>query len=206
MHTPLRQTFFARSTITVARDLVGCGLLVTAAAGREVSGRIVEAEAYGGENDPASHAGRGRTPRSEIMFGPPGYAYVYLIYGMHYCLNFVAETDGEAGAVLIRALEPALGGELMAERRGFGPGKASERDLCTGPGRLCQALGNELRWNGLPLVPGLPGPDSSAPGQIRLVDGKGPPGGAVATPRIGIRQAADRPNRFIDPRSACLSG
>ena len=202
----LQQSFFARSTITVARELVGCVLQVLGADGSEVSGRIVEAEAYEGENDPASHAGRGRTPRSEIMFGPPGYAYVYLVYGMHHCLNFVTETDGTAGAVLIRALEPGLGRELMADRRAFGPDKASDRDLCTGPGRLGQALGIDRRWNGLPLVPGLPEPENPAPGQIRLLAGEGPPGGPAATPRIGIRQAADRPCRFIDPRSSCLSG
>ena len=94
MSSPLRQTFFARDTITVARELVGCLLQVTGGDGPVVVGRIVEVEAYEGENDPASHASRGRTPRSEIMFGPPGFAYVYLIYGMHHCLNFVTKPTG----------------------------------------------------------------------------------------------------------------
>ncbi len=202
---PLPQSFFGRDTITVAKELVGCVIQVRGAEGKEVSGRIVEVEAYEGENDPASHAGRGRTPRSEIMFGPPGYAYVYLIYGMHHCLNFVTEADGAAGAVLVRALEPVTGHDLMADRRGLDPSKASDRDLCAGPGRLCQALGIDRRWNGLPLVPDLPEPASPVVGEIRLFHGEGPPGGPVAAPRIGIRKAADRLFRFIDPRSACLS-
>ena len=132
---PLRQSFFARNTITVARELVGC-LLVVEGDGGKVSGRIVEVEAYEGEGDPASHAANGRTPRSEIMFGPPGFAYVYLIYGMHHCLNFVTEAEGTAGAVLIRAVEPVSGRDLMVVRRGLKPEKAGDRDLCVGPGRL----------------------------------------------------------------------
>jgi len=200
MRSPLGQAFFARSTLTVAEELVGCVLEVD-----DVSGRIVEVEAYLGEKDPASHAGRGPTPRSEIMFGPPGYAYVYLIYGMYHCLNFVTEEEGIAGAVLVRALKPLAGRELMAERRGLDPGKASERDLCSGPGKLCQALGIDRRWNGRPLIPGLAAPSAEA-GRIRLFWGQGPPGGPLATPRIGIRQATDRLFRFIDPESGCLSG
>ncbi len=200
MPQPLRQTFFARSTLTVAEELVGCVLEMG-----DVSGRIVEVEAYLGEKDPASHAGRGRTPRSEIMFGPPGFAYVYLIYGMHHCLNFVTEKEGTAGAVLVRALEPLAGRELMAERRGLDPNTSSDRDLCSGPGKLCQALGIDRRWNGRPLVPGL-APPSAETGRIRLFRGEGPPGGPFATPRIGIRQATDRLFRFVDPKSGCLSG
>jgi len=202
---PLQQSFFARDTITVARDLVGCQLQVVGGNGEKVSGRIVEVEAYQGENDPASHAAKGRTPRSEIMFGPPGFAYVYLIYGMHHCLNLVTVADGEAGAVLIRALEPVAGRQSMASRRGLDPEAARDRDLCSGPGRLCQALGIDRLWNGLPLVTDLADSAPSDPGQIRLCHGEGPPGGPVATPRIGIRQATDRLHRFIDPRSACLS-
>ena len=202
---PLRQTFFARNTITVARELVGCLLEVDTEEGK-VSGRIVEVEAYEGESDPASHAAKGRTPRSEIMFGPPGFAYVYLIYGMHHCLNFVTETEGTAGAVLIRAVEPVSGRELMARRRGLKFDKASDRDLCSGPGRLCQALGIDRNWNGLPLVGAMQGPGSGEMGKIRLFPGDAPNEGPSATPRIGIRQAAERPYRFIDPDSRCLSG
>ncbi len=202
---PLRQTFFARNTITVAKELVGC-LLVVEGGGEKVSGRIVEVEAYEGEGDPASHAGKGRTPRSEIMFGPPGFAYVYLIYGMHHCLNFVTEVEGIAGAVLIRAVEPVSGRDLMAVRRGLAPDKARDRALCSGPGRLCQALGIDRKWNGRPLIPKQFGSGSGGTGKISVFQGDGPPGGPSATPRIGIRQAAERPNRFIDPDSRCLSG
>jgi DNA-3-methyladenine glycosylase len=204
--SPLQQTFFARNTITVAKELVGCVLQVVGDDGAEVSGRIVEVEAYGGEDDPASHAGRGRTPRSEIMFGPPGFAYVYIIYGMHHCLNFVTEVEGTAGAVLIRGMEPAQGRGLMAARRGLDPETARDRDLCSGPGRLCQALGIDRRWNGRPLVSGMADPAASGVGQIRIFHGEGPPGGPAATPRIGIRQATDRLNRLIDSGSHCLSG
>ena len=201
---PLRQSFFARNTITVARELVGC-LLVVEADGEEVSGRIVEVEAYEGEGDPASHAAKGRTPRSEIMFGPAGFAYVYLIYGMHHCLNFVTEEEGTAGAVLIRALEPVSGLELMAGRRGLDTGKFKERDLCSGPGRLCQALGVDRNWNGFPLIPGHAGLGSGKFGKIRVFPGEALPGGPAATPRIGISQAKDRLHRFLDPDSPCLS-
>lgn len=206
MSPPLHQSFFARDTITVAKEMVGCVLHVVGGDGREVSGRIVEVEAYGGEDDPASHAAKGRTPRSEIMFGPPGFAYVYIIYGMHHCLNFVTEVDGTAGAVLIRGMEPILGRDVMADRRGLDPEIARDRDLCSGPGRLCQALGIDRLWNGLPLFAGLDDPATSGAGKIRLFHGEGPPGGPAATPRIGIRQAADRLHRFIDPGSSCLSG
>ena len=206
MLPPLQQTFFARDTITVAKELVGCVLRVMGGDGREVAGRIVEVEAYGGGDDPASHAAKGRTPRSEIMFGPAGFAYVYIIYGMHHCLNFVTEVDGTAGAVLIRGVEPIAGRELMVDRRGVDPETARDRDLCSGPGRLCQALGIDRGWNGLPLFSGLDEPAPPGAGQIQLFYGEGSSGGPAATPRIGIRQAADRLHRFIDPGSSCLSG
>ena len=176
----------------MARELVGC--VQVEVGGEEVSGRIVEVEAYLGEDDPASHAGRGRTPRSEIMFGPPGFAYVYLIYGMHHCLNFVTEAEGTAGAVLVRAVEPLAGRELMAERRGLDPVKPGPGPLC-GAGKLCQALGHRLAMErvaaGCRVAPtfrrGRPDPD---------FPGGGPPGGPLATPRIGIRQATERPFPF----------
>ena len=205
MPAPLPQKFFARDTITVARALVGCRLRVTGKDGVEVSGRIVEVEAYEGENDPASHAGRGRTPRSEIMFGPAGVAYVYLIYGMHHCLNFVTEADGTPGAILIRALEPMSGRRIMAQRRGLDPEHSRDRQLCSGPGRLCQAMAIDLGWNGLPIGKGKNSADPKWPGDISVFHGAGPTGGIVATPRIGIRKAVERPLRFIDPASSCLS-
>ena len=187
--------FFERDVVAVARELVGCVLEVAAGDGTVCSGRIVEAEAYGGEDDPASHAGRGRTPRSAIMFGPPGVAYVYLIYGMHHCLNFVTGPEGTAGAVLIRALEPLAGREGMAARRGLDPGRCRDRDIAAGPGRLCRALGIDLGWNGRKLNEGK---------GLSVLAGA-PPAVVEATARIGIRQAADRPHRFVDPASGCLS-
>jgi len=212
----LKESFFARSTLAVARDLVGA--LLSAGQGRQiVAGRIVEVEAYLGMADPASHAANGPTRRSAIMFGPPGVAYVYLIYGMHHCLNVVTEEDGRPGAVLIRALAPVTGQEIMARRRrGVGararPKRQRQtqrtltaigsltRQLCNGPGKLCQALGIDLRWNGLPLRP-----RSGQGRQLWL----SPPTGArprvVATPRIGIRIATEAPYRFVDADSDCLS-
>jgi DNA-3-methyladenine glycosylase len=135
------------------------------------------------------------------MFGPPGVAYVYLIYGMHHCLNAVTESHGRAGAVLIRALEPLVGLEAMRARRGGG----TPASLCAGPGRLCRALGIDLAWNGLPLTGrARPDPNKSAPGRVWIATGR-PPAHIGVGPRIGIRRAADRPLRFCDPESACLS-
>ena len=199
---PLPRRFFARDTVDVARDLLGCTLW--AASGATVcAGRIVEVEAYLDERDPASHAGRGPTPRSAIMFGPPGVAYVYLIYGRHHCLNAVTEQDGRAGAVLIRALEPLVGRGAMRDRAGRG-GRAPT-SLCAGPGRLCRALGIDLRWNGLPLTgKARNGPNNSSSGRVWIAAGR-PPIRISRGPRIGIRRAADRPLRFCDAESRCLS-
>src|SRR5579864_1825646 len=133
--------FFARSVHEVAPDLIGVTLLVDG-----VGGRIVEVEAYD-EEDPASHGFRGRTTRNAAMFGPPGHAYVYRSYGIHWCLNFVCADEGRADAVLIRALRPLHGLEAMRTRRGL----ESERALCSGPGRLCQALAVTGDHDGLAL-------------------------------------------------------
>ena len=173
--------------LEVAHDLVGAELVVD----RTKRVRLVEVEAYGGEDDPASHAGRGPTPRSRIMFGPPGFAYVYLIYGMHHCLNFVTDAEGSAGAVLVRAAEPLAG---VATRPGLRPEQS-----CAGPGRLCRALEIDLAWNGLAVARDLPGP-----GRLRLERGT-PPRRIETTPRLGVRRAADRPWRFVDPGSPALS-
>ncbi len=142
----LDRDFFARPVLTVAADLLGRHLLRDSGGGR-VGGRIVEVEAYAGESDPASHAFRGLTPRTRVMFGPPGHAYVYLVYGMHHCLNLVCEKDGQAAAVLIRALEPIEGQKAMAALR---PGIA-RRDWARGPGRLCSALAISRELDGLAL-------------------------------------------------------
>src|SRR5262245_40895735 len=128
---PLSRAFFDRSVHAVAPDLIGTTLLV-----RGVGGVIVEVEAYH-HTDPAAHSFNGRTERKAVMFGPPGYAYVYRSYGIHWCLNFVCEAEGSASAVLIRALAPTAGLATMRRRRGL----ADERLLCAGPGRLCEALG-----------------------------------------------------------------
>src|SRR6185503_14166496 len=137
----LRRSFFARSVHKVAPDLIGATLLFNG-----VGGRIVEVEAYH-HTDPAAHSYIGPTERNAVMFGPPGYVYVYRSYGIHWCLNFVCEREGSASAVLIRALEPTEGLPLMRRRRGL----AEERLLCSGPGRLCQALAVTFAHNGLPL-------------------------------------------------------
>ncbi len=197
---PLPRRFFARDTVLVARALLGCTLWVDSG-GTLCAGRVVEVEAYLDERDPASHAGRGRTPRSAIMFGQPGVAYVYLVYGMHHCFNVVTETTGRAGAVLIRAVEPLVGEDAMRTRRGSSP----DAELCAGPGRLCRALGIDLAWNGLSLggrlrsVANKPGP-----GRVWIAAGE-PPAQVISGPRIGIRRAVERPLRFCDPESRCLS-
>src|ERR1035437_4543878 len=137
----LRRAFFARSVHEVAADLIGATLLVNG-----VGGIIVEVEAYH-HTDPAAHSFRGPTPRNRVMFGPPGYAYVYRSYGIHWCVNFVCEKAGSASAGLIRALQPTHGVAAMIRRRGM----EDERSLCSGPGKLTEALGITGRHNGLPL-------------------------------------------------------
>jgi DNA-3-methyladenine glycosylase len=169
--------FFDRSVHVVARDLIGCTLLFE---GR--GGTIVETESYE-RDDPACHAYVGLTGRTEVLFGPPGRAYVYLSYGIHALLNFVAEPEGEAAAVLIRALEPTAALEAMRTRRGNRP----DRDLCSGPGKLTEALGIDLGQNGADLERDpflvLP-PEDDWQGTV------------VTGPRVGITKAVERPWRF----------
>jgi DNA-3-methyladenine glycosylase len=151
---PLPQGFYARDTVTVARDLLGC-VLVSTAGGVITSGRIVETEAYLGSDDAGSHAAtRGMTKRNSVMYGPPGRSYVYFTYGNHYMVNVVTEVEGVAGAVLIRALEPLSGTGEMSRRRAALRRDASppaEGHLADGPGKLAAALGIDLRANGEPL-------------------------------------------------------
>jgi DNA-3-methyladenine glycosylase len=184
----LRRTFFARPAAEVARDLLGA-ILASSVDGAACSGRIVETEAYVGPHDEASHAAAriGRTARNASMFGPPGIAYVYRIYGVHWCLNAVTDRVGFPAAVLIRALEPLEGVDVMRARR-FGPGSvAPARMLCSGPGRLAQALGIDGALDGHPL--------SRRP--LRILPGAAvPDANVVVGPRIGITRAVDLPLRF----------
>src|SRR5438034_2850025 len=172
---PLKRAFFARSVHEVAPDLVGATLLVNG-----VGGIIVEVEAYH-HTDPAAHSFRGPTPRNKVMFGPPGFSYVYRSYGIHWCVNFVCEEEGSASAVLIRALQPTHGIPAMRRRRRL----HDERSLCSGPGRLTEALGISDEHNGLPL-------DASP---IALHAGTGKPD-VVAGLRIGITRAVELPWRY----------
>jgi DNA-3-methyladenine glycosylase len=171
----IRRTFFARSVHDVAEELIGATFLVDG-----VGGKIVEVEAYHHE-DPAAHGYRGRTERNASMFGPPGHAYVYRSYGIHWCVNFVCEPEGVADAVLIRALEPTHELDLMRQRRGID----DERLLCSGPGRVCQALGITHEFDGLALdrTPFRLEPRTEEPEVVR-------------GPRVGITRAADLPWRY----------
>jgi DNA-3-methyladenine glycosylase len=171
----LRRSFFDRSVHEIAPDLVGATLLFGG-----VGGRIVEVEAYH-HTDPAAHSFNGQTPRNAVMFGPPGFAYVYRSYGIHWCVNFVCEETGSASAVLIRALEPLDGIATMRRRRGL----KDERLLCAGPGRLCQALGISIAHNGLAL--------DKPP--FRLIAREETPE-VLAGVRIGITNAAELPWRY----------
>ena len=193
---PLPRSFYARPVLSVARDCIG-KLLVHRTREGVTAGRIVEAEAYRGPQDLAAHSARGRrTARTEVMFGPPGHAYLFLLYGMHWAFNAVAGEVGQPHAVLVRALEPVVGLELMAERRGV---PASSRALCNGPGKVCQALGlgradygRDLCQQHLYLAPALE--------TARLSIGR--------SPRINVDYAgvwASRPWRFYLRKSPWVS-
>jgi DNA-3-methyladenine glycosylase len=171
----LRRDFFARSVHEVAPDLIGATLLF-----KGVGGIIVEVEAYH-HTDPAAHSYNGPTERNAVMFGPPGFAYVYRSYGIHWCVNFVCEPDGSASAVLIRAVEPTEGIAAMRRRRGV----HEERLLCSGPGRVCEALGITRAHNALPL--------DRAPFELRARMEKPR---IVSGPRVGITKAVDHPWRY----------
>ena len=171
----LTREFFARSVHEVAPELIGTALLVEG-----VGGRIVEVEAYD-QDDPASHSFRGRTARTASMFGPAGHAYVYRSYGIHWCLNLVCGQEGRAEAALVRALEPTHGLEAMRERRGAG----ADRALCSGPGKLCQALGITRFHDGRPL--------DEPPFELLARESEAP---LEVGPRIGITRAVEQPWRY----------
>ena len=172
---PLKRSFFDRSVHEVAPDLIGATFLVDG-----VGGLIVEVEAYH-HTDPAAHSFRGPTPRNRVMFGPPGFSYVYRSYGIHWCMNFVCEEEGSASAVLIRALEPTHGLAAIRRRRGL----ADERALCSGPGKLCEALGITIAHSELPLDR-PPIALHARPAEVDIASGV----------RIGITKAIDLPWRY----------
>jgi len=184
----LKRPFYERPTVTVARELLGKVLVHGPTAGI-----IVETEAYPGGDDLASHSARGITDRTRVIFGPPGHAYVYFIYGMYECLNLVAEPEGQPGCVLIRALEPLAGIEIMRERR---PPARKLEDLASGPGKLTLALAITRAQNGVDVTRGAL--VVREPAERRRVE-------IVVTPRIGIRECADWPLRFIIRRNRFVS-
>lgn len=177
----LNRKFYNRPTVRVARELLG-KYLVVQKDGELVSGKIVETEAYIGFKDPASHAYRGMTSRNQVMFGEPGHAYVYITYGMHHCLNLVTEKEGYPAAVLIRALEPAEGLQLMKKRRG----RPKLRDLTSGPAKLCRALGIDSELNGANLCSGVLWVEDRAEAAKPI----------VSSWRIGIKEGKDKNWRF----------
>lgn len=188
---PLPLSFYARPSPEVARDLLGC-LLVRRLGNATLVGRIVETEAYG-EEDPASHSFRGKTPRTQVMFGRAGHLYVYFTYGMHFCMNVVTGKEGEGSAVLLRAAEPLRGVEIMKGLRG----QSDARLLCSGPARLTQAFAVERDANGLDLVQGREMfVAAGAPVDDQDVE---------VGPRVGIRLAAERPWRFHEAGNAYVS-
>lgn len=176
--------FFTQSAETVARALLGA-LVVSTIDGKRTAGRIVETEAYLGRDDPASHGYQlRRNARNEALYGPPGQWYVYLSYGIHWCANLVCWSHGMGSAILLRALEPVEGLDVMRRRRGV----AKDRELCSGPGKLCQALGITRALDG----------QTMAGSRVRVFAGKVPEAAPIAvTPRIGITKAAEWPLRFL---------
>lgn len=193
----LLREFFNAPPECVARALLG-KLLVRPEKDEFLIGRIVETEAYLGELDPAAHTASGRTARNCVLFGPPGYAYVYGIYGMHYCLNVSCLPDGEPGGVLFRALEPVEGIPMMRKNRGLNS-HAPIRQLASGPGKLCQAFGiTRAAHNGCDFT--------VTNGSLALFDDGCRASEIAVTPRIGIRKAADLPLRFLLAGNSCVSG
>ncbi len=187
---PLDRTFFSRDPRRVARELLG-KVLIRQTADVRLTARIVEVEAYLGEKDPASHSAAGNTARTSVLFGPPGHAYVYFIYGTHYCLNVSCEPEGLAGGVLFRALEPLSGVEAMAHARGIEiQSPTDEHKLTNGPGKLAEAFGiTRVRDNGVDLT--------SSTSSLWIGEDGYRARGIRTTPRIGISKAADKPWRYL---------
>jgi DNA-3-methyladenine glycosylase len=212
----LPREFYNRDPVIVGRQLLG-KLLIRREGRKLLAGRIVEDEAYLGADDPAAHAYSGRTPRNAVLFGPPGYAYVYFIYGNHYCLNVSCMPEGDGEGVLLRAMEPVAGVEAMAEARGIvlptlapltkaSAGRTNSlwplsqlRLISSGPGRMSEALGiTRERDNAKDLT--------SSRSDLWFADDGYRPEKILATPRIGIRKAVDEPLRFVVAGNPCVSG
>ncbi len=199
---PLPRKFFDRDPVAVSRHLLG-KLLIRREGRRLLSGRIVEDEAYLGAEDPAAHTYAGRTPRNAVLFGPPGYAYVYFIYGNHYCLNVSCMRDGSAGGVLLRAMQPVAGVQAMIDARGLQltpvPTDAQMRLISSGPGRMCEALDiTRERDNGKDLT--------TRRSDLWFADDGFRPERIATTPRIGISKAVDHPLRFVIAGNPYVSG
>lgn len=197
----LSREFFNRDPVTVGRELLG-KLLIRREGRTLLAGRVVEDEAYLGAEDPAAHAYSGRTPRNSVLFGPPGHAYVYFIYGNHYCLNISCMPEGYAGCVLLRAMEPVFGLPAMARARGLEltavPRPTQLRLIASGPGRMSQALGiTRLRDNDKDLT--------SPASDLWFADDGYQPERITATPRVGITKAVERPLRFVFAGSPFVS-
>ncbi len=197
--TPLNRQFYDRDPRSVSHDLLG-KVLVRKEGRKRMTGRIVEVEAYLGAGDPAAHSFAGRTLRNAVLFGPPGYAYVYFIYGNHYCLNVSCLPDGIPGGILFRALEPVQGIREMAHARGFSAGEPRDlRLLTSGPGRMAEAFGiTRERDNGKDLT--------STASDLFIADDEFEVRRVLATPRIGIVKAADLPLRYIIAGNPFVSG
>jgi DNA-3-methyladenine glycosylase len=192
----LPRRFYLDSPDIVGRKLLG-KLITRRIDGHRVTGRIVELEAYLGLDDPAAHSYNGKTARNAVLFGPPGFAYVYFIYGMYYCLNVSCQPDGHAGGILIRALEPVEGLDTMARLRKL-PSSARPQLLTSGPGRLCQALDiTRAAHNGLDVT--------SRTSVLQILDDGFEPAMIRSTPRIGIRKAVEQPLRFVIEDNAFVS-
>ena len=190
MSRKLPRSFYNRSTLQVARELLGKTICYRSPQG-ELSARIVEVEAYIGEDDPACHAAPGRTRRNEIMYGKPGFSYIYFIYGMYYCFNIVTERKGYPAAVLLRAAEPGQGLEIMRENSPH----CRIQSILSGPGKFCRAFGLTTRQSGVDLT-----------GAELLLKEDGAEVGKIATThRIGIRKGADLPYRFYLANSVAIS-
>ena len=189
---PLNREFYNVPALTLASKLLG-RLLVSRINGVVTSGIIVETEAYLSSNDPASHAARGRTPRTAIQWGLPGFTYVYLIYGMYHCMNIVSDQKGTAGCVLLRAIEPVQGLATMQKRR---PRAKTKIDLCNGPGKLTAALGVNRQHNAVDLTRRLL--SIYDPAEQRNFD-------VSASPRIGLKEGIELPYRFFVSDNPCVS-